>query len=100
MYILFYRDEAENRIKDIRPFISEETTNALLEKIGKSTKKTLIVFQGGEPTLIGLDYYKNFVEKEKELTPVTVFTHAFQTNGYSMNEKWAEFFKDNNFLEW
>lgn len=94
----FYRDEAENRIKGIRPFISEETTDSLIRKIGESAESALVAFQGGEPSLIGLDYFRSFIEKEKQLAPKTLFEHAFQTNGYTLDDEWAAFFKENNFL--
>ncbi len=94
----FYRDEAENRVKGIRPFITEEITDALISEAGRAAESVQITFQGGEPSLIGLDYFKSFVKKEKELAPDTVFSHAFQTNGYTIDDEWADFFKANDFL--
>lgn len=94
----FYRNEAENRVKGIRPFITEEVVDRLLIEVGGRAEHALIAFQGGEPSLIGLDFFKKFVEKEKELAPDTVFHHGFQTNGYTITAEWADFFKTNNFL--
>lgn len=94
----FYRDEAENRQKGIRPFISEEVTDRLLLEIGRCAEQAYIVFQGGEPSLIGLDYFRAFVAKESTLAPQTVFSHGFQTNGYTIDDEWAEFFAENRFL--
>ena len=56
-------------------------------------------WQGGEPTLMGLDFFKRsieYVEKYKKPGQRVMFT--IQTNGTKINKDWAEFFKDNNFL--
>lgn len=56
-------------------------------------------FQGGEPTLAGLDFFRRLVELQKKYnTRGTVIHNALQTNGLSMNEEWARFLHDNHFL--
>ncbi len=56
-------------------------------------------FQGGEPTLIGLDYYKKLIKYiEKHNSNNTKFNFVIQTNGTLLNEDWARFFKENKFL--
>ena len=56
-------------------------------------------FQGGEPTLAGLEYFTDFVDTVNKLniknSPVF---YSMQTNGTVIDEKWAEFLKENNFL--
>jgi uncharacterized protein len=56
-------------------------------------------FQGGEPTLAGLEFYESFIELLKKYnkngTPVF---HKIQTNGLMIDEKWADFFHVNEFL--
>ncbi len=56
-------------------------------------------FQGGEPTLIGLEFYKKLIELEKKynLKKVQV-NNALQTNGLMIDESWAKFLAENNFL--
>lgn len=56
-------------------------------------------FQGGEPLLCGLDFYKNFVEYTKKCNNKnSVIHYCLQTNGTLLNDDYAEFFKQNNFL--
>lgn len=55
-------------------------------------------WQGGEPTLAGLDFYKNVVKYQKQYADGKVITNSFQTNAVAINRQWAQFFADNNFL--
>jgi len=56
-------------------------------------------FQGGEPTMCGLDFYKYLIKfQDKYNTKKIPVTNAIQTNGYCINDNWAKFFADNNFL--
>ncbi len=56
-------------------------------------------FQGGEPTLAGLDFYKKLVEFEKKYNIKKVkINNAIQTNGILIDGNWAEFLASNNFL--
>lgn len=55
-------------------------------------------FQGGEPTLAGLTYYKSIVGHVQQQTKKIVVHYSLQTNGLVINQSWCEFFKKNNFL--
>jgi uncharacterized protein len=58
-----------------------------------------IAWQGGEPTLMGLDFFRRSIEYEKKyLKPGTAIENTLQTNGVELNEEWCEFFRENNFL--
>jgi len=58
-----------------------------------------IAWQGGEPTLMGLDFFKRSVEiAEKYKKPGQTLQHTMQTNGTKIDSEWAEFFKQNSFL--
>lgn len=58
-----------------------------------------IAWQGGEPTLMGLDFYRRAIEFEKKYTPPgTTIQHTMQTNGTLLNEAWCEFFREHHFL--
>lgn len=59
----------------------------------------MIAWQGGEPTLIGLDFFRRAVEVEKKyLKPGQPIENTFQTNGILINEEWCEFLRENRFL--
>lgn len=56
------------------------------------------VWQGGEPTLLGIDYYKKALQLQRTYKDGKIITNALQTNGTLLNDEWCRFFKDNNFL--
>ena len=57
-----------------------------------------IAWQGGEPTLMGLDFYRHTIEITKTVTPQYMkVENTLQTNGVLI-EKWCRFLHDNNFL--
>jgi len=56
-------------------------------------------WQGGEPTLMGVDFFKRAVELQKEYgTPGQQVSNTLQTNAVLLDEKWCRFFHDNKFL--
>jgi uncharacterized protein len=58
-----------------------------------------IAWQGGEPTLMGLDFFRRSVElTERHLRPGQRATITIQTNGTLVDEEWAAFFKENGVL--
>lgn len=58
-----------------------------------------VAWQGGEPTLMKLDFFKRSVELvEKYRRPGQVVEHTFQTNGILLDDEWCAFFKEHNFL--
>ena len=58
-----------------------------------------IAWQGGEPTLMGLDFFRRSVElAERYLRPGQRAAYTIQTNGTLLDEEWAAFFKEHDFL--
>jgi uncharacterized protein len=58
-----------------------------------------VAWQGGEPTLMGLDFFKRSVEYvEKHRNPAQRILHTMQTNGILLNDEWCAFFKEHSFL--
>jgi uncharacterized protein len=58
-----------------------------------------IAWQGGEPTLMGLDFFRRamaLVHKYKRHG--TTLEHTIQTNGILLNQEWCEFLRKGNFL--
>jgi len=55
-------------------------------------------FQGGEPALAGLPWFRHFTEKAALRKKDVRVRYAFQTNGLLLDESWCEFFLENNFL--
>ena len=58
-----------------------------------------VAWQGGEPTLMGLDFFRRGMElQKKHQRPGTQVENTFQTNGILLNDEWCRFFRENNFL--
>ena len=56
-------------------------------------------WQGGEPTLMGLDFFAQAVTyQEKYAPPGMQVENALQTNGTLLDDAWCAFFKQHNFL--
>lgn len=96
----FYLDELSNRETGCLGIMSEETLDAVLTEVLKNaTGRCTIAFQGGEPTLAGLDFFKKAVELEKKRNVNhCVIQNSLQTNGSLIDEGWAEFLARENFL--
>lgn len=93
----FYNKLSENKTHKI---MEKSTVNTLIEKIFDFSPDSLfITFQGGEPTLAGIDFFNFFVSslKEKNTRNIPV-NFAFQTNGLLIDDRFAEFFKEHSFL--
>ena len=56
-------------------------------------------WQGGEPTLLGIEFFEHVVELEQKYArPGQKISNALQTNGVLLDEDWANFFRDREFL--
>jgi len=56
-------------------------------------------WQGGEPTLAGVDFYKHAVAFQKKyIHASTPVTNALQTNGTLLDDNWGKFLSENHFL--
>ncbi len=58
-----------------------------------------VAWQGGEPTLMGLEFFRHSVELvERYRRSAQSILHTIQTNGTLLNDEWCEFFKQHKFL--
>jgi uncharacterized protein len=56
-------------------------------------------WQGGEPTLLGLNFFRKVIEfQARYRKPGQRIENDLQTNGTLLNEEWAPFLKEHNFL--
>ena len=81
--------------------MSEQTLENYIRQLLEShaTPSVTVAWQGGEPTLMGLDFYKRSVELvEKYKRPEQEIEYTFQTNGILLDDDWCSFFKENGFL--
>ena len=96
----FYKDVASNRQQASYGFMSTDTLHNILNKaFSYTTDFIAIAFQGGEPTLIGLDFFETVTTLVQKYNITGLPVHySIQTNGYKLNKVWASFFKKHNFL--
>lgn len=55
-------------------------------------------WQGGEPTLLGVKFFRTVVALQKQYANGKTIENAFQTNATLLDDEWATFFKENDFL--
>lgn len=66
---------------------------------GQRVREVTISWQGGEPTLMGLDFFRRSVElARKYQKPNTTLQYTMQTNGTLLDDEWCRFFREHNFL--
>jgi uncharacterized protein len=56
------------------------------------------VWQGGEPTLLGIDFFRRVIELQKPFAGQKTITNSLQTNGTLLTDEWCQFLKKNNFM--
>lgn len=56
------------------------------------------VWQGGEPTLLGVDFFRRAVELQEHYRGYKTVTNSLQTNATLLDDEWARFLKENQFL--
>ena len=96
----FYRDEAEKRQQECYGLMSSRTLKNVIRKTLPRAKGAIsYAYQGGEPTLRGLDFFEEAVAWQKQYNKNGIMvTNALQTNGCLIDESWCRFLKKNNFL--
>ncbi len=83
------------------PLMSEEVLDSYIQQLINSAvgQQVEIAWQGGEPTLRGLDFFKlSAVLAERYRKPHQHILHTLQTNGTLIDDEWASFLKKNNYL--
>lgn len=97
----FYHSLSSQRQDFSKGMMSIDTAKRVIDSALEFANGTDVyfTFQGGEPLLCSIDFYKEFVsyikENNKNNSPVHL---CLQTNGTLINEDFASFFKQNNFL--
>lgn len=81
--------------------MSDEVLAAYIRQIleAHQVPQVSIAWQGGEPTLMGLDFFRQaqaYIEKYRK--PNTRVEPTIQTNGVLLDDEWCEFLHEHNFL--
>ena len=97
----FYHDVSHNRQEQNLGIMQFDTAEALIKSAVEFANGDSIAFafQGGEPLIAGLDYFRKFVELFNKINIYNSRAYfSIQTNGMLVDTEWARFFKENNFL--
>ena len=81
--------------------ISDELLESYIRQYieGQDADEVVFSWQGGEPTLLGVDFFRTVVELEKKYKKANQrIENDLQTNGTLINEEWCKFLRENNFL--
>ncbi len=97
----FYADVSSRREIISCGIMSPETRDALLSRVETyldNGDHVQFTFQGGEPTLAGLSFFRDFVSNVKKWKKDIRVSYALQTNGMLIDEEWCAFLNENAFL--
>jgi uncharacterized protein len=80
--------------------MDDATLEAYVKRYIASQPAGTVTFawQGGEPTLLGVDYFEKVVRLQKQYGEGRQIENAFQTNGTLLDDEWGTFLKRENFL--
>ncbi len=97
----YYLSKEDLLSTDTRWRISDELLEDFIKQYitQQNTREIVFSWQGGEPSLLGLDFFKKVVALQKKYAPPYVrCENDLQTNGTLLTDEWCEFLRENNFL--
>lgn len=95
----FYRDISNKRKQYSMGIMKKKTIDSIIEQtMNLKVSHINFCFQGGEPTLAGLDYFRYFISCVDKQKKDKVISYSIQTNGLNLNDEWYQLFKNHNFL--
>lgn len=96
----FYLDKESLFEPGSRFRMSDEVLSAYIRQQFESQRGPEVVFawQGGEPTLMGIDFFERAVVLQREYSQGRRVENAFQTNGVLLDDDWGEFLRREKFL--
>jgi serine-type anaerobic sulfatase-maturating enzyme len=82
--------------------MSEDLQEAYIRQLleaHSAAPEVVVAWQGGEPTLMGLEFFRSAIEIEhRYVRPGQTVVNTIQTNGTLIDDAWAAFFKEHDFL--
>jgi uncharacterized protein len=80
--------------------MADEVLESYIRQYIASQSAPVITFawQGGEPTLLGVEFFRKAVELEKKYANGKRIENTLQTNGVLLDDAWGEFLAANRFL--
>lgn len=96
----FYSDVSDHRCVPSYGMMTLDTLDRIVEKaFAYATGSAGFAFQGGEPTLVGLDFYRTLIRLQKKYNTKGLRVYnSIQTNGLNLDDDWFRFFAEQHFL--
>lgn len=96
----FYADESKHRLTPSFGVMNPETAETLVKRAFEFADGAVtFAFQGGEPTLAGVEFYRAFVSYVQKYNSKKIqVNYAMQTNGYDLPDELCAVLRDNRFL--
>ena len=96
----FYREKEGLYPRERRFVMTNDVLEAFIRQYIEAQDAPVVSFtwQGGEPTLLGVDYFRRVVELERRYANGKRIENAFQTNGTLLDDGWAGFLAEERFL--
>ncbi len=96
----FYREKSSLFPSGAATLMGPEVLESFVRQYLECRPRGEVCFawQGGEPTLAGLEFYRRAVELQARYAGGRRVTNALQTNGVLIDDRWAEFLAEHRFL--
>ena len=95
----FYADVSHHRMDPSMGIMADNVMKALIDRtMEMDVDQINYCFQGGEPCVAGVDYFKRFIDYVNQHNTGKKIRYAIQTNGTLIDQKWVELFKQHHFL--
>ncbi|WP_298275512.1 anaerobic sulfatase maturase [Ferroplasma sp.] len=94
-----YYSRKKNSLNTVKHLQIEKLEKLIRDYMKNFEDVAIFIWQGGEPLLAGLDFFKKAISLESKYAPIDKsIINVVQTNGTLINQRWAKFFKEYNFL--
>jgi len=97
----YYLSKKELLSLPVSPLVSDDILTKHIRDtlLDNDSAEVIFDWQGGEPTLLGLEFFKKVVKLQEQYCPPNKsFLNNLQTNGTLLDADWCRFLRDNRFL--
>ena len=96
----FYLEKQALFASDEKYRMSDEVLAAFIAKYitFQPTPVVEFVWQGGEPTLLGVDFFRRALDLQRSFAGTKTITNSLQTNGTLLTDEWCAFLRKNRFM--
>jgi uncharacterized protein len=96
----FYLEKRALFDRNARYRMSDEVLQAYIAQYVEAQPTPVVEFtwHGGEPTLLGVDFFRRVVELQAPYRDRKEIKNTLQTNAMRLDDEWCRFFKENGFF--